>query len=60
MTTRTEPPFDAGEVESLGGLAPCNLRWILVHLIEEYARHNGHAVSREHGLIGLHVMFLAL
>ena len=20
-----------------------NLRWILVHLIEEYARHNGHA-----------------
>lgn len=23
--------------------APTNLRWILVHLIEEYARHNGHA-----------------
>jgi uncharacterized damage-inducible protein DinB len=22
---------------------PCSLRWILVHLIEEYARHNGHA-----------------
>jgi len=22
---------------------PFNLRWILVHLIEEYARHNGHA-----------------
>ena len=20
-----------------------NLRWILVHMIEEYARHNGHA-----------------
>ena len=20
-----------------------SLRWILVHLIEEYARHNGHA-----------------
>lgn len=20
-----------------------NLRWILLHLIEEYARHNGHA-----------------
>jgi hypothetical protein len=20
-----------------------NLRWIYVHLIEEYARHNGHA-----------------
>jgi uncharacterized damage-inducible protein DinB len=22
---------------------PCSLRWIYVHLIEEYARHNGHA-----------------
>jgi hypothetical protein len=22
---------------------PVSLRWILVHLIEEYARHNGHA-----------------
>ncbi|NEK56937.1 DinB family protein [Geodermatophilus sabuli] len=21
----------------------CSLRWILIHLIEEYARHNGHA-----------------
>jgi uncharacterized damage-inducible protein DinB len=23
--------------------APVSLRWILVHMIEEYARHNGHA-----------------
>ena len=22
---------------------PFSLRWILLHLIEEYARHNGHA-----------------
>jgi uncharacterized damage-inducible protein DinB len=22
---------------------PCSLRWILQHMIEEYARHNGHA-----------------
>jgi uncharacterized damage-inducible protein DinB len=22
---------------------PCSLRWILVHMVEEYARHNGHA-----------------
>jgi uncharacterized damage-inducible protein DinB len=22
---------------------PCSLRWIYLHLIEEYARHNGHA-----------------
>ncbi|KUL60021.1 MULTISPECIES: DinB family protein [unclassified Streptomyces] len=26
-----------------GGEAVVSLRWILVHLIEEYARHNGHA-----------------
>src|SRR5262249_5380839 len=27
---------------------PCSLRWIYVHMIEEYARHNGHAdVIRE-------------
>jgi Protein of unknown function (DUF664) len=22
---------------------PMSLRWVLVHVIEEYARHNGHA-----------------
>ena len=22
---------------------PVSLRWIMVHMIEEYARHNGHA-----------------
>ncbi|MDH4146451.1 MAG: DinB family protein [Acidimicrobiia bacterium] len=22
---------------------PCTARWVLVHLVEEYARHNGHA-----------------
>jgi uncharacterized damage-inducible protein DinB len=22
---------------------PCSMRWIYVHMIEEYARHNGHA-----------------
>ena len=24
-------------------VGPVNLRWILVHMIEEYARHCGHA-----------------
>jgi hypothetical protein len=24
-------------------LGPVSLRWVLVHMIEEYARHNGHA-----------------
>ncbi|MFE6052758.1 DinB family protein [Kitasatospora sp. NPDC056446] len=28
---------------ALLGLETVSLRWILVHLIEEYARHNGHA-----------------
>jgi Protein of unknown function (DUF664) len=22
---------------------PISLRWVLIHMIEEYARHNGHA-----------------
>ena len=22
---------------------PCSLRWIYLHMLEEYARHNGHA-----------------
>jgi uncharacterized damage-inducible protein DinB len=25
------------------GSRPCSLRWIYVHMIQEYARHNGHA-----------------
>ena len=25
------------------GEKPCSLRWIYTHMIEEYARHNGHA-----------------
>ena len=29
--------------EDRRGGGPFNLRWILVHMIEEYARHNGHA-----------------
>ncbi|MDO5744649.1 MAG: DinB family protein [Micrococcaceae bacterium] len=30
-----------------------SLRWILVHLIEEYSRHNGHADLLREGLDGL-------
>jgi len=26
-----------------GGRARVSLRWVLVHMVEEYARHNGHA-----------------
>nr|WP_308197825.1 DinB family protein [Hamadaea flava] len=31
------------------GAGPVSLRWVLLHMIEEYARHNGHAdLLREH------------
>jgi len=35
---------DAGldQTFSNGG-TPCSVRWVYVHMIEEYARHNGHA-----------------
>ncbi|MFD4632951.1 DinB family protein [Streptomyces sp. NPDC058284] len=33
----------AEEAAVVGGEETVSLRWILVHLIEEYARHNGHA-----------------
>jgi uncharacterized damage-inducible protein DinB len=35
-----------------GGEAP-SLRWILVHMIEEYARHNGHADLLRESIDGL-------
>ncbi|MFZ5870809.1 MAG: DUF664 domain-containing protein, partial [Actinomycetota bacterium] len=33
------------DLEATGsrGGEPVSLRWIYVHMIEEYARHNGHA-----------------
>src|SRR3712207_903565 len=35
--------LDAIAVEPGRDGQPLSLRWILVHMIEEYARHNGHA-----------------
>jgi len=35
-----------------GGRAP-SLRWILFHLVEEYARHNGHADLLRESVDGL-------
>ncbi len=38
------PSLDAVSVPGIPpGRGPWNLRWILLHLIEEYARHSGHA-----------------
>jgi Protein of unknown function (DUF664) len=37
---------DAASLETLAASTekpPLSLRWIMVHMIEEYARHNGHA-----------------
>jgi len=33
--------------------AEISLRWILVHLVEEYARHNGHAALTRESIDGL-------
>lgn len=33
--------------------AEISLRWILVHLVEEYARHNGHADLIRESIDGL-------
>ncbi|WP_369185127.1 DinB family protein [Streptomyces sp. Y1] len=35
------------------GFATVSLRWILLHLIEEYARHNGHADLLREGIDGV-------
>ena len=35
--------LDTGSVKPSRAGKPISLRWILVHMIEEYARHNGHA-----------------
>ncbi len=38
------PGLDAGSVEKdRKDDTPFSLRWIILHMIEEYARHNGHA-----------------
>jgi uncharacterized damage-inducible protein DinB len=39
----TEAGLDATSVRESRDGGPFSLRWILVHMIEEYARHNGHA-----------------
>ena len=39
--------------EHSGGDGRFNLRWILTHMIEEYARHNGHADLIRESLDGL-------
>jgi uncharacterized damage-inducible protein DinB len=48
--TRVAEAMDDGGLDRLAagipsswGPEPPSLRWILVHMIEEYARHNGHA-----------------
>ncbi|MFC8129310.1 DinB family protein [Streptomyces sp. NPDC057302] len=38
---------------AMTGGAEVSLRWILVHLIEEYARHNGHADLLREGIDGV-------
>jgi hypothetical protein len=47
---RVDPPTVADERAALDGTfqheryaVPMDLRWVYLHMIEEYARHNGHA-----------------
>ncbi|MFI6584559.1 DinB family protein [Embleya sp. NPDC050493] len=40
------------DAEALGG-SGISLRWIMVHMIEEYARHNGHADLLREGIDGV-------
>ena len=52
---RIEPPLECDHARALVAAAPSletrglrrggwfSLRWVLTHMIEEYARHNGHA-----------------
>ncbi|MEV4310799.1 DinB family protein [Actinocrispum sp. NPDC049592] len=50
----TAPNLDIVGIEP--GEGPVSLRWVLMHMLEEYARHNGHAdLLREHidGQVGL-------
>jgi hypothetical protein len=42
----------AAWIDDYHGEAP-SLRWILVHLVEEYARHNGHADLLRESVDGL-------
>ncbi|MEU6857546.1 DinB family protein [Glycomyces sp. NPDC046736] len=50
---------EAPDLDAIGhepGEGPVSLRWVLLHLLEEYARHNGHAdLLREQidGAVGL-------
>jgi hypothetical protein len=37
------PDLDFGSAVAHRSLGVVSLRWVLVHMIEEYARHNGHA-----------------
>jgi uncharacterized damage-inducible protein DinB len=40
---RGEEEALAGAHSAWGGQGRVTLRWVLVHMVEEYARHNGHA-----------------
>jgi uncharacterized damage-inducible protein DinB len=42
LATGGEAALDQGH-SAWGGQGRVSLRWVLVHMIEEYARHNGHA-----------------
>ncbi|TGO06618.1 DinB family protein [Serinibacter arcticus] len=48
-----EGDLDAVEKRSGGEDGRVNLRWILIHMVEEYCRHNGHADLLREAVDGL-------
>jgi uncharacterized damage-inducible protein DinB len=49
-----EEDLDAVEKRSAGKDDQVNLRWVLIHMVEEYSRHNGHADLLREAVDGLH------
>jgi hypothetical protein len=50
---REHPAADNGDFAGERSPTPTGLRWILCHMIEEYARHNGHADLLRESVDGL-------
>lgn len=55
ITAEAMADGDLGAVEqrSFGDGGQVNLRWILIHMVEEYCRHNGHADLLREAVDGL-------
>lgn len=53
MASSLVVPTSRRRIGARGDSSPRSLRWILLHMIEEYARHNGHADLLREAVDGL-------